>query len=58
MALRRERYLYEIFKNRGQLVKAVVWTGPEEMAIEEVPEPPVAPGALTLRPEVSCICGP
>ncbi len=22
MALRRERYLYEIFKNRGQLVKA------------------------------------
>jgi D-arabinose 1-dehydrogenase-like Zn-dependent alcohol dehydrogenase len=57
MALRRERYLYEIFKNRGQLVKAVVWTGPEEMAIEEVPEPPVAPGALTLRPEVSGICG-
>ena len=57
MALRRERYLYEIFKNRGQLVKAVVWTGPEEMAIEDVPEPPVAPGALTLRPEVSGICG-
>ncbi len=45
MALRRERYLYEIFKNRGQLVKAVVWTGPEEMAIEEVPEPTVVPRA-------------
>ena len=45
MALRRERYLYETFKNRGQAVKAVVWTGPEEMAIEEMPEPPVVPGA-------------
>ena len=45
MALRRERYLYEIFNNRGQAVEAVVWTGPEERAIEEVPEPPVAPGA-------------
>ena len=45
MALRRERYLYETFKNRGQAVKAVIWTGPEEMAIEEVPEPPVVPGA-------------
>ena len=57
MALRRERYLYEIFKNRGQAVKAVVWTGPEEMAIEEVPEPPAAPGPLILRPDASGICG-
>ena len=38
-------------------MKAVVWTGQEEMAIEEVPEQPVAPEALTLRPEVSGICG-
>ena len=57
MALRRERYLYEIFKNRGQAVKAVVWTGPEEMAIEEVPELPVTPGAVILRPKASGICG-
>lgn len=57
MALRRERYLYETFKNRGQAVKAVVWTGLEKMAIEEVPEPPVASGAVILRPEASGICG-
>jgi D-arabinose 1-dehydrogenase-like Zn-dependent alcohol dehydrogenase len=57
MALRRERYLYEIFKNRGQALKAVVWTGAEKMAIKEVPEPPVAPGAVILHPEASGICG-
>ena len=57
MALRRERSLYEIFKDRGQAVKAVVWTGPEEMAIEEVPEPPVARGPLILRPDASGNCG-
>ena len=57
MALRRERYLYVIFKNRSQAVKAVVWTGLEKMAIEEVPEPPVAPGPLILRPDASGNCG-
>src|SRR3712207_9400855 len=38
-------------------MKAVVWNGPEEMAIEEVPEPAVAPGMAILRPDAAGICG-
>jgi threonine dehydrogenase-like Zn-dependent dehydrogenase len=38
-------------------VKAMVWNGPEEMVVEEVPEPSVAPGAVILRPEATGICG-
>jgi threonine dehydrogenase-like Zn-dependent dehydrogenase len=38
-------------------VKAIVWNGPEEMAIEEVPEPTVEPGTVIVRPEAVGICG-
>ena len=35
----------------------MVWNGPEEMSLEEVPEPSLAPGAVILRPEATGICG-
>src|ERR671920_2611104 len=38
-------------------MKAIVWNGPEEMAVEEVPEPAVEPGAVIVRPEAVGICG-
>jgi (R,R)-butanediol dehydrogenase / meso-butanediol dehydrogenase / diacetyl reductase len=38
-------------------LKAIVWNGPEEMAIEEVPEPAVEPGTVIVRPEAVGICG-
>jgi threonine dehydrogenase-like Zn-dependent dehydrogenase len=38
-------------------LKAIVWNGPEEMAIEEVPEPTVEPGTAIVRPEAVGICG-
>jgi (R,R)-butanediol dehydrogenase / meso-butanediol dehydrogenase / diacetyl reductase len=38
-------------------VKAIVWNGPEEMAVEEVPEPAVEPGTVVVRPEAVGICG-
>ena len=38
-------------------MKAIVWNGPEEMAVEEVPEPAVEPGAVVVRPEAVGICG-
>ena len=38
-------------------MKAVVWNGPEEMAVEEVPEPELAPGTVIVRPEATGICG-
>jgi (R,R)-butanediol dehydrogenase / meso-butanediol dehydrogenase / diacetyl reductase len=38
-------------------VKAIVWNGPEEMAVEQVPEPVVEPGMVILRPEATGICG-
>jgi (R,R)-butanediol dehydrogenase / meso-butanediol dehydrogenase / diacetyl reductase len=38
-------------------MKAIVWNGPEEMAIEEVPEPIVEPGTVIVRPEAVGICG-
>jgi threonine dehydrogenase-like Zn-dependent dehydrogenase len=34
-----------------------VWNGPEEMAVEEVPEPAVEPGTVVVRPEAVGICG-
>jgi threonine dehydrogenase-like Zn-dependent dehydrogenase len=39
-------------------MKAIVWQGPERMAIEERPDPPdPAPGDVILRPEAVGICG-
>ena len=39
-------------------MKAIVWQGPERMAIEERPEPgEPAPGELVLRPAAVGICG-
>jgi len=38
-------------------MKAIVWNGPEEMAVEEVPEPTVAPGVVILRPDATGVCG-
>jgi (R,R)-butanediol dehydrogenase / meso-butanediol dehydrogenase / diacetyl reductase len=38
-------------------MKAIVWNGPEEMAVEEVPEPALAPGMVILHPEATGICG-
>ena len=38
-------------------MKAIVWNGPEEMAVEEVPEPTVEPGTVIVRPEAVGICG-
>jgi (R,R)-butanediol dehydrogenase / meso-butanediol dehydrogenase / diacetyl reductase len=38
-------------------VKAIVWIGPEEMEIEEVPEPAVEPGTVIVRPGAVGICG-
>ena len=38
-------------------MKAIVWNGPEEMAVEEMPEPTVEPGAVIVRPEAVGICG-
>ncbi|MBA3886217.1 MAG: alcohol dehydrogenase catalytic domain-containing protein [Acidobacteria bacterium] len=38
-------------------MKAVVWQGPEEMSVEEVPEPELEAGMVVLRPEAVGICG-
>jgi threonine dehydrogenase-like Zn-dependent dehydrogenase len=38
-------------------MKAIVWKGPEEMAVEEVPEPTVEPGTVVVRPQAVGICG-
>ncbi len=38
-------------------MKAIVWNGPEEMAVEEVPEPAVEPRTVVVRPEAVGICG-
>lgn len=38
-------------------MKGIVWHGPEEMSVEEVPEPEVAPGMVLVRPEATGICG-
>ena len=38
-------------------MRAVVWNGPEEMAIEQVPEPTLGPGTVIVRPTAVGICG-
>jgi 2-desacetyl-2-hydroxyethyl bacteriochlorophyllide A dehydrogenase len=39
-------------------MKAIVWQGPNEMTVEEQPDPPdPGPGELILRPEAVGICG-
>jgi (R,R)-butanediol dehydrogenase / meso-butanediol dehydrogenase / diacetyl reductase len=38
-------------------VKAVVWHGPEEMSVDEVPAPAVEPGTVVVRPTAVGICG-
>src|SRR5512144_1000199 len=39
-------------------MKAIVWQGPERMAVEDRPDPPdPAPGDVILRPEAVGICG-
>jgi threonine dehydrogenase-like Zn-dependent dehydrogenase len=38
-------------------VKAIVWNGPQEMAVEQVPEPVVEPGTMIVRPGAVGICG-
>jgi threonine dehydrogenase-like Zn-dependent dehydrogenase len=38
-------------------MKAIVWNGPEEMAVEEVPEPTVEPGTVIVHPGAVGICG-
>lgn len=38
-------------------MKAIVWNGPEEMSIEEVPEPEVEAGSVKLRPTATGVCG-
>src|ERR687896_576565 len=38
-------------------MKGIVWHGPEEMSVEEVPEPAVEPGTVVVRPTATGICG-
>src|SRR5215207_7473278 len=39
-------------------MRAIVWQGPNEMTVEEQPDPPdPGPGELILRPEAVGICG-
>src|SRR5215211_6204026 len=38
-------------------MKGIVWHGPEEMSVEEVPEPAVEPGTVVVRPTAAGICG-
>ena len=38
-------------------MKAVVWNGPEKMAIEDVPDPGAEAGTLIVRPDAAGICG-
>ena len=38
-------------------MKGIVWHGPEEMSVEEVPEPEVEPGTVIVRPTAAGICG-
>jgi 2-desacetyl-2-hydroxyethyl bacteriochlorophyllide A dehydrogenase len=39
------------------LVKALVWLGPERMALEEQPPPKVPPGSVLVRSRAAGICG-
>jgi threonine dehydrogenase-like Zn-dependent dehydrogenase len=38
-------------------MKGIVWRGPEEMVVEEVPEPRAEPGTMILRTGAAGICG-
>ncbi|QIN84172.1 alcohol dehydrogenase catalytic domain-containing protein [Rubrobacter tropicus] len=38
-------------------MKGIVWHGPEEMSVEEVAAPEVAPGMVVVRPTATGICG-
>jgi threonine dehydrogenase-like Zn-dependent dehydrogenase len=38
-------------------MKGIVWHGPEQMSVEEVPEPAVRPGTVVVRPTATGICG-
>ena len=38
-------------------MKGIVWHGPEQMSVEEVPEPAVEPGTVVVRPTAAGICG-
>src|ERR1044072_6723894 len=38
-------------------MKAIVWNGPEDMAVEEVPEPVLEPGTVIVRPEAGGVLG-
>ena len=42
---------------KGGSMKGIVWHGPEEMSVEEVPEPDVGPGTVVVRPTAAGICG-
>jgi (R,R)-butanediol dehydrogenase / meso-butanediol dehydrogenase / diacetyl reductase len=38
-------------------MKGIVWHGPEQMSVEEVPEPAIEPGTVIVRPTATGICG-
>ena len=38
-------------------MKGIVWHGPEQMSVEEVPRPAVEPGTVVVRPTATGICG-
>ena len=37
-------------------MKGIVWHGPKEMSVEEVPEPKAEPGTVIVRPTATGIC--
>ncbi len=38
-------------------MKGIVWHGPEQMSVDELPEPSVEPGTVVVRPTAVGICG-
>lgn len=38
-------------------MRGIVWHGPQEMSVERVESPEVAPGTVVVRPEATGICG-
>jgi threonine dehydrogenase-like Zn-dependent dehydrogenase len=38
-------------------MKGIVWHGPKQMSVEEVPKPTVEPGTVVVRPTAAGICG-
>ena len=50
--------LGELREHGGGRMRAIVWQGPNEMTVEEQPQPEdPGPGELILRPEAVGICG-